>query len=113
MFKISIWGGSDQKTLYSPIITYMIIMQAGLKVNHFCIILIAILHFLQNFSHARETFMHCVLKKGKSKRGTGGKKKPRGGEENFHFRLILPGKKVIILVRRNQRKQEVRHEKIS
>ena len=57
--------------------------------------------------------MHCVLKKGKSKRGDGGKKKPRGGEENFHFRLILPGKKVIILVRKNQRKQEVRHEKIS
>ncbi len=56
--------------------------------------------------------MHCVLKKGKSKRGTGGKKS-RGGEENFHFRLILPGKKVIILVRKNQRKQEVRHEKIS
>jgi hypothetical protein len=27
--------------------------------------------------------------------------------------LILPGKKVIILVRKNQRKQEVRHEKIS
>ena len=57
--------------------------------------------------------MHCVLKKGKSKRGDWGEKKPRGGEENFHFRLILPGKKVIILVRKNQRKQEVRHEKIS
>jgi hypothetical protein len=27
--------------------------------------------------------------------------------------LILPGKKVIILVRKKQRKQEVRHEKIS
>ena len=81
MFKILIWGGSDQKTLYSPVITYMIIMQAGLKVNHFCIILIAILHFLQNFSHARETFMHCVLKKEKSKRGDGGKKNPGAGRK--------------------------------
>lgn len=59
----------------------MIIMQAGLKVNHFCIILIAILHFLQNFSHARETFMHCVLKKEKSKRGDGGKKNPGAGRK--------------------------------
>ena len=71
----------------------MIIMQAGLKVNRFCIILIAILHFLQNFSHARETFMHCVLKKGKSKRGDGGEEKAPGRGGKFPFQVDFTGQK--------------------
>ena len=66
-------------------------MQVGLKVNHFCIILIAILHFLQNFSHARETFMHCVLKKGKAKGGRGGKAPGGGGK--FPFQVDFTGQK--------------------